>query len=88
MSSEQGEGGPRGARRGSLLLISVTNQIGWTEIAAGWLESMRSASDGRRRSGSGALGEQLRSEHLPPLLNFLEAGAWQEQDQSQASTTK
>lgn len=47
---------------------------GGTDRQRARFKSMNSASDGGRRSGSGAQGEQLRSEHLPPLLNFLEVG--------------
>lgn len=50
------------------------HELGQTDRERGSKSMMSSASDGGRRSGSGAQGEQLRSEHLPPFLNFLEVG--------------
>lgn len=81
-------GDHRGAQRGSQVSFSVTSQDGWTQTAAEWFKSTTSARSGRMRSGSGDGAEQLSPEHFPPLLNSLEAGMWQEHEQSQAWTTK
>lgn len=62
--------------KGSQLLLSVTTQDRQTEIAARWLESTSSATDGGRRSRSGNQREKLRFKHLPLLLSLLKAGVW------------